>query len=440
MSRTQELAAAFGVKCFVSGEMEEKMMEWVSVYMNNADWTDERIQPLHIPETVVKELKRLTLTEFSISEYTELQEIIVKNLDIGLVTGGLLFKPYYDGSDSIRVDVVAQDRFIPVIGTRNAITGVICMETVQVRDKYYTRAEYHHFDALRQEHTIDQKCFVSSFQAFLGKECSLKSVEQWQEILPHKVYTGVKSPLFSVFRMPDYNNVDRDSPLGLSAFSAAMPFFEKADRQGERIDWEYQSAERAIDATESYFRYDPVTNRPVLPKGRERMYRALEQTGDGGEVFNTFSPEIRDAAMFNGENEIYRRIEFAVGLSYGVLSKIDTVEKTAEEIKASKQRSFAHVSGIQNELRRAIDKTIAAMQYYAQYYMQQSALEYKIKFGDGVLEDVDKEFLRRNAMVQAGYYDPKQVLSWYFDCSLEDAAALMPQQSGYTDLFSGGDG
>ena len=42
------------------------------------------------------------------------------------------------------------------------------------------------------------------------------------------------------------------------------------DEQWERIIWEFESSERAIDATEDIFRLNP-NGKPVLPKGRERF-------------------------------------------------------------------------------------------------------------------------------------------------------------------------
>lgn len=71
-----------------------------------------------------------------------------------------------------------------------------------------------------------------------------------------------------------------------------------------------------------------------------------ESGNDGKPFFNTFSPEIRDTSQFNSLNQMLRRIENAVGLSYGTLSEVSEVEKTAEEVRSSKQRSFSCVKDI----------------------------------------------------------------------------------------------
>ena len=117
----------------------------------------------------------------------------------------------------------------------------------------------------------------------LGTECSLSEVPQWADVLPEKVYENVQRPLFAIFQTPDSNNIDPTSPLGVSVFADAVDYIRDADEHWERILWELESSERAIDATEDLFRYKD--GKPVLPKGRERMFRSYEKT-DGQSFIN----------------------------------------------------------------------------------------------------------------------------------------------------------
>ena len=67
MTDVNRIAAAMGVNCIISGEMQEKMLFWDKLYTNKANWQKGRTKPLRIPSAVSKELKRLTLKEFSAS-------------------------------------------------------------------------------------------------------------------------------------------------------------------------------------------------------------------------------------------------------------------------------------------------------------------------------------------------------------------------------------
>ena len=98
-----------------------------------------------------------------------------------------------------------------------------------------------------------------------------------------------------------------------------------------------------------------------------RLYSAMGpnvMSRDGNPFFNAYSPEIRDESFFNGYNRIIQKVEFNCGLAYGTLSDPQVVDKTAEEIKASKQRSYATVKSIQNSLGNALENLVAAVEVW----------------------------------------------------------------------------
>jgi len=97
-----EIAKAMQVPCLISGEMQKNMQLWDDLYQNRASWQKQRVKPLRLPAAIARELKRLTLTEFSVStEDTELdiplqltKRLLRRSLDYGIAMGGLLLKPY----------------------------------------------------------------------------------------------------------------------------------------------------------------------------------------------------------------------------------------------------------------------------------------------------------------------------------------------------------
>lgn len=135
--------------------------------------------------------------------------------------------------------------------------------------------------------------------------------------------------------------------------------------------------------------------------------------------------------MFNGLDKLLKRIEFNCYLSYGTLSDPQNVDKTAEEIKASKQRSYSAVCDIQKALQRALSHLVWVMDLYASLYNLAPRGEYMTSFtwGDGVMENTDTEFVRRKGLVDGGYLKPEKLLAWYFGISEEDAAAYLPREA-----------
>jgi hypothetical protein len=63
-----------------------------------------------------------------------------------------------------------------------------------------------------------------------------------------------------------------------------------------------------------------------------------------------------------------------------------------------------------------------------------SNVELTCTFGDGVLEDTEKEFQRRLQMVSAGLLSKEKFVAWYFNCDEKQAVEYIPQTS---ELFGG---
>ena len=157
-------------------------------------------------------------------------------------------------------------------------------------------------------------------------------------------------------------------------------------------------------------------------------------------MMQVYAPAIRDTSLFNGLNHILQRIEFNVGLAYGTISEPQDVEKTAEEIRTSKQRSYVHVSAMQNSLEHALRQLVYAMDVYATLYRlaPQGTCTLACNWGDSVLEDTDKEFQRRLQMCNARLLKPEYLISYAMGCTVEDASEYIPEQTDDGGLFGGG--
>lgn len=173
------------------------------------------------------------------------------------------------------------------------------------------------------------------------------------------------------------------------------------------------------------------------------MYHLLEKTGATDDhIYTVFSPEVRDSSYFNALNQMLRRIENAVGLSYGTLSEVSNVEKTAEEVLSSKQRSYTRVSDLQKGLQTALEQLLYGMQYYRNVYGFSGYPEATLScnFGDGVLENSNEEFTRQLAMVQAQVLKPELLLQYHFQCTAEEARAMLPAANNPADYSLYGTG
>lgn len=452
--RLGEIETKAGIKTIVSREMAQAIELWGLMFEDKAPWLDKNTESLNLPAAVAGELARLVLVENKVEisgendraellrqEFAAVSAKLRANLEIGLACGSLVLKPYVDG-DRLAVDFVPSWRFYPTArNSRGEITGAVFAEQVQKGDCWYTRLETH--ELTDRGYVITNRAYKSFYATDLGLQVALGEVDDWRELTPEATvaYADGSAPekmLFATFRVPFANAVDISSPLGVSVYSRAVGLMAQADAQYSRILWEYEGSELAVDVSEEALLIK--NGRPSTPKLKERLFRGLSiSAGSDGDLYKVFSPEIRDTSLFNGLDKLLKRVEFSCSLAYGTLSDPQSVEKTAEEIKSSKQRSFAAVCELQAALETALKDLLWVMDFYASLYGLTTPGEWEAAFqwGDGVCEDTDSEFARLKQMVDDGYLKPEKLVAWYFGVSEDEAAADYIPQSDAAGLFAG---
>lgn len=460
------LEKKLNVQIATSGVMDNAIQLWLKMYKNIPPWLggEAHVKSLNLPASIAEEMARLVLTEFDIEiEGSERAKFIKEQLSVTLdnmsnivemwcALGGIVLKPYAAGADEetgepdhIEIDVVHANRFYPTAFDSNKeVTGAVFVDTKRIGDYIYTRLEHH--SLVGTHYTVVNKAFRSerlntmtteddqmSVEHPFMTEISLEQVEDWKGLEPIVEMDDIEKPFFVYIKNPRANNIDPHSPLGASVFARAKDAIEDADRQYTRTLWEYEAKEAAIDADETLFTTDRRGN-PVLPAGRERLYRTYEAgNGEKAGFFETYSPEIRDESLFNGLAKIYHNIEFQCGLAYGTISDApgaSAAERTATEIKASKQRSYRTVHAMQVAWDTGLDNLLYILNAICDLYdlVPDGEVEKTVTWGDGVLEDTDVEYSRRWAMVIAGKMRLEKFYAWYFGCSEEQALEYIPQQ------------
>lgn len=448
------------VQIAVSGSMDNAIQLWKDMYENHPPWAGkDNALCTNIPATIAEEMARLILTEFDLNvSGSPLADFIQEQLDRELIdldtqierycaTGGMVIKPYVsanaDGTpEKIEIDFVPAERFYPTaFNSKGEIMSAVFVQYKRIGDYLYTRLEYHEFSG--SSITIVNKAYrserISSYNDDVepiidhpfDEEVSLTDVEEWSGLSGTPITIGnVEKPLFAYIKTAKSNNIDTSSPLGVSIYSKAVELIHEADRMMGQIVWEYDAKEAAVHVSEEFLEKDKH-GKPVLPEGRERLYRAFDEASNSS-LFDIYSPDIRDDPMFNGLNKILKRIEWNVGFAYGTLSDPNELEKTAEEIKSSKQRSYRTVKRLQSAWEKGFRDLVDAIVVLNNLYqiMPEGKVEVGCAWGDSVLEDTDKEYQRRWQMVIAGKLKPEKFISWYFDCSEEEAAEYMPKDYG----------
>lgn len=425
----KDIKTALNIELALSSKMLEKIELWQKCYSGSADWLNEEkgVSSLRLEQSVVREFSNITLNEMTASvtlpALDELFNKAIRNINMhlqkGLATGAMVIKPL--GED--KVQYVSANAFLPVeFDVEGRLIKVIFPETKKLKDKYYTRLEFHDLD-YEKGLTITNKAYVSASPNTLGREISLDTVAEWKNLEENVSYPLMKRPAFGYYRNPIENNID-GSHCGVSVFDSALEIISKADKQFGRLDWEFESGERAVHIDEAALKEDGKTGRL-----NERLYVGLDLGED--ELYKEFSPQFRQNDLIAGLEEYKRNIEFEVGLSYGDISNPQTVDKTATEIKSAKKRKYNTVSAIQQNLKDCLEDLVYALAFYngmaTQHY------EFICDFKDSILVDDETERQQDRSDVNMGVMRLEEYRSKWYGEPIEEALKNLPQTADVID-------
>lgn len=460
-----ELEKKLSVELATSSEMENAIDLWLDMYKNHPPWQKKDVKSLNLPAAIAEEMSRLVLTEFSFTvsgseradfindKLSNMLSNISNIVELWSVYGGFCIKPVATGineagnPDNIMVDVVYRC-YPTAVDSNKHITGMVFLDSKRIGDYLYTRLEYHSLEG--EHYTVVNKAYRSERLSWgnndedrritcehpMREEVPLDIVPEWEGIKEKVDMDGMKRPQFVYIKQPRANNIEPDSPLGVSVFSRAVPALEEIDKQWSLLLREFRATKAKIYADPSLFGKD-ITGKPILPDEDDGLYRiSSEEHNEEKPFYEVYSPEIREESLINGMNDLYRKIEFQCGLAYGTLSDISDVEKTAQEIKIAKQRSYTAIGQMQRVLEDGLREAIAIVNDLCSLYkiVPEGKTDVSCTWGDGVREDTDIEFQRRFSMVSAGMLSAEKFMSWYFGVPEDAVHEMMPEETPEFDV------
>lgn len=443
----KQIKELYGVR-HEDGMGDNNIHLWLDLYRGECPWiVPDEVVSLNLPCTIASELARLTTLEMECHVEDDVMRGYIapvvdqarKFTEYGLALGDMILKPYPVGENQIAVDYVTPDMFVPIsFDSFGRISRIVFLDfATKIVDKvrhYYTRLEEHSITA--KGYIITNTVYTSESATNLGDKTPITVVEEWKDLAEQVSADGVTYPLFGHFKNPQANNLDLKSPMGISCFSKAASLIQDADEQYSRILWEYTGSELAIDADVT-----ALLKTGTLPKHGDRLFRNIGMAGVDDKLYKVFSPQIRDESLFNGLNQILRRIEYVCDLAYGTISDPNNVDKTAEEIRSSKQRSFATVADIQKSLEKAFTELVRAI--YAWTFIRHAKLpqgdtpEIGFNWDDSLVIDSMMEQQIRMQEVAAGLTSPVAYRMWRYGESEEEALKNLPGVAPYGHIDTG---
>ncbi len=433
----------------VNTEMVSQIELWGRMYENKAPWLNGKTSSANLSAAIAFEQAKLIMlemkTEVKGSDTAEYINTIYKKdvlsklrkyIEYGLAKGSLVIKPV-PMKEGIRTQFIQAGRFFPIsFDGSGRLSKCAFAEQLRKGRHIYTLLEIHTITTANIL-TIENRVFKSTNDGTLGSETELSEVDEWMNMSASVTFSGISHLPFGLFCCPMANQIDCDSPLGVSVYSRAVEHIREADRRYSGINWEYKATETAVHISESMLKFNKEQGKYEYPEGRERLYRALSYNTGATEkpLIDTFSPQIRSKELYEGWNNQLRLIEFSCSLAYGTLSNPQNVDKTAEEVKASKQRSYTFVSDTQAALEIALRDWCDAAYFWARIYdfAPDGDVEMSFEWGDSILSDPSAERENDRKDLANGTLRPEEYRAKYRDETIEQALANLPETASVID-------
>lgn len=454
MIHKKSVEKALSLNIAQSDEMTAAIKLWADMYADCPPWKSEYVHSLNIPAIIASKTAKAVTLEAKITvdgsvraDYINAQlkptfDNIRQLTELMAAKGGMIFKPYIDDGDVI-VDCIHAGAFFPTSYNSNGdIIGGVFIAQKTIGKTIYTRLEQHRFTD--EICTITNKAYRSERIGELGVQCSLSAIDEWKSLQDKTTIHNLKKPLFAYLKMPLANNIESNSPLGVSIYSRAAETIEQLDKQYSRLLWEFEGGELAIHANEDLFlpKVDGRKGEKELPNGNKRLYRIVDGEIKGRNFFEVFSPTLRDISFLNGFNVLLKQIETQCGFAFGMLSDPQSVDKTATEVMQSKQEFYSTVVDIQKALEKAIDSLAYSIDALATAARLAPSGSYHIAYcwDDSIVVDKEQKKALFWQYVTAGKFPMWKYLVEFDGYTEEEAKKLSSEEKGPNNPFDFEDG
>ena len=277
----------------------------------------------------------------------------------------------------LRIGYAMADQFIPLAWDNSEITEGIFIRRTAKGGYYYTLLEWHQWDGTtyiirNQLYRADQKNESNEPQNILGFQRPLD--EMYKFLSPEIKIDHIDHSLFSYFRTNLANNLDDNSPLGISIYANALSTLKALDIAFDSFVREFVLGRRRIIVPASAVRMvaDPDTGAMVRYfDANDEVYQAFKTDNPGDQKITDNTVDIRVEEHVSAINALLGVLEVQTGLAPGTLTFTGNTSRpvqTATQVMADKQKTYktcvSHEIPLKSAIERLVDNLIAVAVLY----------------------------------------------------------------------------
>ena len=358
-------------------------------------------------------------------------EKMQESIEQGLALGGSALKVWHEvrhdsegkevpDSGEIRIGYCMADQFVPTAWDNAKVTEGVFISRIAKGGFYYTRLEWHKWDGLT--YTITNELYRSDIQKganadnqdILGVRWPLADIYPY---LDEVTEVPVDETLFSYWRTPVANNLDDNSPLGVSVYGNALETLHALDICYDSFVREFRLGKKRIIVPARAVRMvvDPQTGATCRYfDASDETYEALASDDPNDLKISDNSVELRVDEHIAALNAFLSILCLQVGFSASTFSFDQHGGiKTATEVVSENSKTYKTIRTVQNQLRPAIEHLVrniidVAILYGVEWQSQSveslaaNGYNVNVVFDDGVTQDRQTNINEGMALVGAG--------------------------------------
>ena len=329
------------------------------------------------------------------------------------------------GTEKICLDYCMADQFIPTSWDNAEVSEAVFVSRKAKDGYYYTRLEWHKWNG--ETYTISNDLFRAPMkngdgndQDILGFRYPLADIYPY--IAKQTLISGLGASLFAYYRTPQANNVDDNSPLGISIYGNAFDTLHALDICYDSLVREFRLGKRTISVPASAVRtvVDPQTGAMVRYfDANDEAYQAFSL--DENAKIEDRVPELRVEEHVHALNALLSVLCLQVGFSASTFSfDLANGLKTATEVISENSKTYKTIRNFQQQLIPCIERTVRNIIELAKLYDMEfdgrkiaSVGDYEVSVvtEDAVLEDSSSKLDRGIKLMANGLLAKKTVMT-----------------------------
>ena len=355
------------------------------------------------------------------------------DIEEGLALGGSALKTWVESrhdaegneipeTRKVMIGYAMADQFVPISWDNAKVTEGVFVSRIAKGGYYYTRLEWHRWNG--ETYVITNELYRSEIQKganpedtqdILGVRYPLAEIYPFLE---EETVVPVTESLFTYWRTPIANNLDDNTPLGMSIYGNALDTLRALDVCYDSFVREFRLGKKRIIVPARAVRsvVDPLTG--ALCRyfdANDETYEALASDTPEDLKIQDNSVELRVEEHVAAINAFLSILCMQVGFSAGTFTfDQHTGIKTATEVVSENSKTFKTIKTIQNQLRPAIEHLVRNIIDVAILYemtdengtsiesLAANGFNINVVFDDGVTQDRQTNLNEGVMLVGAG--------------------------------------